>query len=285
MSDTNVDNSVPATDTVAASTTVASVPGSTDTPASTTGPADTAASGQPTDGTTGEPPKEPSRDRRAEKRIASLTRKNEELLTRLGRLEGIVEVTASRPQQQAAEADAKPQPNQFKSYDDYVEALTDWKTDQKLSAREKQQAEQGRNQEARSKVDERNARVAERLAEAGTAIEDFDEVMETITNPRFPVSTAMRDYLEDCEHPAHMAQWMAENREEARRIYGMNSVMAVRELDKVAAKVAPKTQPKTSSAPPPVPTVGGRAVTTRDPEKMDMAEYASVWKARQAKTH
>lgn len=284
MSDVSgaVDTNAQLNNDATVSSSVAPGASSADTPATTTGPADTAASGQPTEGE-GTQPDKPTRDRRAEKRIASLTRKNEELLTRLGRLEGIVEVT-TRPQQATEQPNARPQLDQFKSYDEYVEALTDWKTDQKLEAREKAREEKARNQSVDSKATERNARVAERLMEDAKDVEDFEEVMETITARNFPISEAMRDYLEEAERPALMAQWLADNRDRAKQIYSMNSAAAVRELDKVAASFAPKPA-RTSSAPPPVPTVGGRSVTTRDPKDMDMTEYASAWNARRASKH
>lgn len=283
MSDVSGAVDVPANVSDAQVSTVAPNSGSADTPAATTGPADTADGEQPKEGQ-GNQPDKPSRDRRAEKRIASLTRKNEELLTRLGRLEGIVEVTTSRPQQATEQPNAKPQSSQFNSYDEYVEALTDWKADEKLNAREKQREEQTRTQSVDSKAAERNARVAERLMEDAKDVEDFEDVMETITARNFPISETMRDYLEEAARPAHMAQWLADNRDKAKLIYGMNSAAAVRELDKVAASFAPKPA-RTSSAPPPVPTVGGRSVTTRSGEDMSMKEYASAWTARRAQKH
>ncbi len=262
-------------------TTVASASTPTDTPASTTGPADTAVSGQPNGDA---PPEEqkPNRDRRAEKRIASLTRKNEELLTRLGRLEGMMEAGGRQPERQP-DGNAKPQPSQYASYDEYVDAVTDWKVDQKLKARETEQQKTDRTQRDVSKANERTQALADRLMTDGKDIEDFEEVMETITADRFPVSAAMRDYLEEAERPALVAQWLAENPDQARRIYGMNSAAAVRELDKVAKDFAPKPA-RTTTAPPPVPTVGGRAVVTKDPEKQSMEEYAVEWRARKAKS-
>lgn len=251
-------------------------PATVDTPASPAGPADTAASEQPPG--EGDKP-QPTRDRRAEKRIASLTRKNDEAQREIGYWRGIAEAKSQGQTTQAPEPNAKPQQSQFKSYDEYAEALIDWKTEEKLKAREAEREQQTRYQTAASKAHEEASRVADRLAKEGAAIEGFDDVMETITAQNFPISATMRDYLGECEQPAHMAQWLADNQAEAARIYGLNSAAAVRALDKVAATLA-KPPAKTSSAPAPGPTVAGRAVATRDPEKMDMDEYASHWKTR-----
>jgi hypothetical protein len=261
----------------------APAPGTVDTStASPPVPADTADGGQPKEGE-GQQPDKPSRDRRAEKRIASLTRKNEELLTRLGRLEGLIEAGNGRQPAQVDQAPAKPQPNQFKSYDEYVEALTDWKTEERIRKFETDQRERGRHQADIGKATADAARFAERLMEAGKDIEDFDEVIATITAPDFPGSPTMRDFLEESDHPAHVAQYLADNPREARRIYGMNSAAAVRALEKIEAQVAPKKAPAGSTAPPPVPTVGGRSVTGRDYSKMSPDEYSVGWHERMAK--
>lgn len=264
MSDAHVQNSV--------------VPGESpaNTPATTTGPADTAVSGQPKEGA-GDTP-QPTRDRRTEKRIASLTRKNDEAQREIGYWKALAESKGSTPS--TAQPDAKPQPNQYQSYDEYVDALTDWKVDQKLKAGNGNQPKE-QPQPANSKAS-RNDALAERLFKDSDGMEDFEGVMRIITAPGFPVSAAMRDYLEDAERPALMAQWLADHPRQALRISGMDPVDADAELDKVARGFAPKPA-QTSKAPPPGPTVGGRAVVTRSPEEQSMDEYAGDWHARQAK--
>jgi hypothetical protein len=243
-----------------------------DTPDPTTGPADTAVGEQPTEGEVEQP--KPSRDRRAEKRIASLTRKNDEAQREIGYWKALAEKSSQQP---AAQANAKPQPNQYPSYDEYVDALTDWKLEQRLVKAEAPQPKE-QPQPTSSKTKPRNEALVERLVESGKDIEDFQDVLRVITAPGYPISEAMRDYLEDAEQPALMAQWYADNPRKALRISGMDPVDAEAELDKVAATLARPA--RTTTAPPPGPTVGGRAVATRDPAKMDMDEYAAHWKQR-----
>lgn len=280
MSDVVVDTQTSATDNVATQS-VASTP-STDMPASTTGPADTAVSGQPNG--EADPPQDqqkPNRDRRAEKRIASLTRKYEEAQREIGRMQGLMEARSPATQEQPT-SDAKPQPSQFRSYDDYVDALTDWKMDQKLKARDTERQQSDHVQSRANEQNQRSRALHDRIMSDGKDVEDIEDVWETISSPDFPGSAAMRDYLEEAERPALVAQWLADNPDQARRIYGMNSAAAVRELDKVAKGFAPKPA-RTTTAPPPVPTVGGRAVVTKDPEKQSMEEYAKDWHARRAR--
>lgn len=268
MSDVSVvDNASDATNTVAQDS-VAAGETRPDTPDPTTGPADTAVGEQPKEGEAEQP--KPSRDRRAEKRIASLTRKNDEAQREIGYWKALAEKSA----QPAAQPNAKPQPNQYPSYDEYVDALTDWKLEQRLAKAEPKEQPQPET----SKTKPRNEALVERLVESGKDIEDFQDVLRVITAPGYPISETMRDYLEDAEQPALMAQWYADNPRKALRISGMDPVDAEAELDRIAATLARPA--RTTNAPPPGPTVGGRAVATRDPAKMGMDEYAAYWKQR-----
>lgn len=270
-----LDNQNAATETVA-QTPVAPVTDAGNSPASTTGPADTAASGQPKEGEEGQPDK-PTRDRRAEKRISTLLRKNDEAQREIGYWRGMAEAQKAQPAA-SADADAKPRPDQFKSYDEFVEALTDWRTDQKLKAH--------RGSEPKPSQPDGHQRqgtppIVERLMEDADGVEDIDDVIERITDDKFPGSATMRDYLLESDRPAQLAQWLVDNRKEAKRIYGLTTAAAVRELDKVAATLA-KPPAQTSTAPPPVPTVGGRGATSKDLSKLSPEEYAKGWHQRMA---
>jgi hypothetical protein len=121
----------------------------------------------------------------------------------------------------------------------------------------------------------------DRVRDAGRDIEDFDEVLEALHE--LPVlSRTTIDYLGEADHPAQLAQWLTDNPKEAARIASLDPAVAVRALEKVDAKLKPAPK-KTTQAPPPVPTVGGRSSPNFDPEKASMDEYAAHWKARQAK--
>jgi TolA-binding protein len=124
--------------------------------------------------------------------------------------------------------------------------------------------------------------VTERLEDAGEDIEGFDEVMKTITG-NFPMTTVMRDFLGDCERPAEMAKWLADNKTEAARISLLSDAVALRALERAETKISAKPAPKTTKAPPPVPTVGGRSTPEFDPKTADMDDYAPHWHARRAK--
>jgi hypothetical protein len=125
--------------------------------------------------------------------------------------------------------------------------------------------------------------VRERIEDAGDEIEGFDKVMDTITADSFPINRVIMDFLGETEKPAHMAQWLADNPSEARRISRMSEAVAVRALEKAEARLASKPAPRTTNAPPPPITVNGRGAPTFNPEKASMEDYAKHWEERQAK--
>lgn len=249
MSDTQtpVDS---AAESVATSTAVAPPNPAGDTQGSTPAPADTAAPAQAEQ--QGETP-EQKQSRREARAFATQRRENRELHQQIGRLQAMIE--GLRPQSPPAE-DGQPQ----------------------------ERATRSPAEQAAERRDAMAARaVIERLEDAGEEIEGFDKVMRTITG-NFPMTTVMRDYLGVSDRPAEMAKWLAENEEEAGRIALLSDAVAVRALERAEAKLPAKAAPaRTTKAPPPNPTVGGRSTANFDPEKASMTDYADHWHQRQAK--
>lgn len=238
-----------ATQTVATSQPVAPEQGGT--PEATTGPADTAAGEQEPQAPSSEEDKR-KRDRSAEKRIRRLTKQAEDALRDAGYWRGVAEARAAGTQPEPTEGQPQPrQPNPS------------------------------------AQIDPANAEAAktviERLEESGKDIEDFDEVMETITSEDFSISRTMRDFLGESDRPAHLAQWLAQNPKEAARIARLEPAVAVRALEKAEARLpAAKAPPKkVTGAPPPVSTVGGGSTASFDPNKAGMDDFAK-WRRRQA---
>lgn len=136
-------------------------------------------------------------------------------------------------------------------------------------------------------VDEADAEVSqtliERIEDAGDEIEGFDKVMETITKPDFPINRVIRDFLSETDKPAEFAKWMADNPAEVRRISRLTDPVAVKALERREASLSAKPAPRTTKAPPPVPTVGGRSTASFDPQTADMDEYKAYWDKRNAK--
>jgi len=108
--------------------------------------------------------------------------------------------------------------------------------------------------------------IMDRVEEAGEGIEGFDKVMETIQADSFPGTRVMLDFLGDADKPAELAKWLADNKDEARKISRMSDAVAVRALERAEAKLsASKPAPRVTKAPAPLSTVGGSSRASIDP--------------------
>ena len=278
MSD--LDNSAPATDTVApitdatapvaAETTADSAPATTD-----DSPADTS---QPDKG---------KPEAGLQKAINRLTRQRGDAERRAMRAEARLEALAQvqQPQTPPAPRASELKESDYANYGDFVRAQAREAAREELAAHSR---EQSQRQAAEAVSTQRQTFEREAAEQAKAAGIDFEDAWETLLAlPPSDVSETVAAYFyQAAENKAALAARFAQNTEEIARISNLPPAQAFRELAKVDLRLGTKPPPaRTSSAPPPVPTVGGRAVTTRDPEKMDMAEYAATWKARKAQTH
>lgn len=242
MSDTAIDTATEP----AASSPPAAPPQGGDPQGSAPASVDTTAPGQ-------DEPKGPDPERQARREaraFAAQRRENRELQRQLGRMDA--ELAALR-QQGTPAADGEQPPRQERS--------------------------PAHTAAAQAFAEHRDA-IMERVEDAGDGIEGFEKVMDTIQADTFPGTRVMLDFLGDSDRPADVAKWLAENPGEARKISRMSDVMAVRALEKAEAKLSAKPAPKTTQAPPPVPTVGGRSTPSFDPDKASMEDYAAHWKAK-----
>lgn len=183
-------------------------------------------------------------------------------------------------QQQPAQPAAKPTPDKFADYAEYIEALTDWKTDQKVS--QALAAREAQEQEARQRA-EAEARAttwAERQQAVRAALPDYDEVLSAAAD--IPVTAHVREVLLDSEQGPRIAYHLAQHPDEAARINALPPLAAARELGRLEAALttAPKPPaPRTvSNAPPPITPVrgtGGRF--EKAPESMTDSEW---WASR-----
>jgi hypothetical protein len=194
------------------------------------------------------------------------------------------------------EAPKKPTPADFDDYGAYVEALTDFKADEKvntaLDAREKAAAEK---QQAQTRVTTWN----ERVTEARKTLPDYDAVMAASD---VPVADHVLDELRDSELGPQLAYHLDKNPDVAEKLNAMTQRQAAREIGRLEAKLlstvsaspdpaadAPQKDPeptapkvKTTNAPPPVKPVGQGRSTAVDLSKASMDDYVKTRAAQGA---
>jgi hypothetical protein len=177
------------------------------------------------------------------------------------------------------EAAPKPEATAFATYDEFVEALSDWKAGQKVAAALAQRAE-GAATTARAETFE------ERVHQARSRMQDFDTVVG-----QSPVEVAehIRESILDSDRGPELAYHLAKHPQEAKRLSAMPPLQAARELgrleasfDKPAADVdapPPVARPVTNAPPPTRPAASGRTAPTTDPRRMSVEEIKAQLKA------
>ncbi|WP_232071716.1 hypothetical protein [Paraburkholderia pallida] len=213
------------------------------------------------------------------------------------------ELAEAREQMQAAQAmpapkdpDPKPQRAQFVSDDDYQEALTDWKVDQKLAERQRDE-QQARINAAQQQLSDNWNR---RLEVAKTELTDFDDV---VGKSEVDLPNHIYVAVVESDIGPQIAYYLAQNPDEARLLKGMSPTAALRMLGKLedrlaAEKEAPaaakKEEPKPaakaataapekSKAPPPIDPLSDASSPVEKPAaQMTYQEYKAM-REQQAK--
>ena len=185
-------------------------------------------------------------------------------------------------QQQAATQEQRyqptseaPKPADFQSATDFVEALAEWKADQKIAEREFKQQQ--------SKVE---MSYADREETARDKYADFQEVVYAHPKDGGPaISEYMAAAIKDSEMGPEIAYHLGKNVAESRRIFDLSPIAQAREIGRIEAKLSAKPDPvkKVVSVPEPIKPVTPRStsvsVSTSDPRSLK--EYSdSDWIAK-----
>lgn len=199
------------------------------------------------------------------KRIDKVTRQKYEAIAESNRLKAELEQLKAQfaPKQEA------PDISQFDTMDDYVEALTEYKLQQKAQSAQNQQAKQTQAQAIAqdwvAKVDK-----------ARSVAPDFDEVFSNVAD--VPFAQVALDAV--AQHPkgAEIAYILGKDPSEAYRIAALAPYQQLMAIGEVAAR-ANLPKPKTvSTAPAPVKPVSGGASNSAPPA--DMEEWVK-WRNNQ----
>lgn len=193
--------------------------------------------------------------------------------------------SAPAPQQAA-----KPMKESFATYDEYVEALTDWKAEQRVTAAltdVNNRIEQRESSQSAAQVKANRAKNWTERAEATRQIlNDFDEVLNAAQGAVIERHTA--ELLEDSPHGPALAYKLAKDPELLDKLNNMSPQAAAKEFGKMeavfdghATASAPSApNPNASKAPRPPSRVGNQGSASKDPSKMSMDEYVA-WRKTQ----
>lgn len=219
-----------------------------------------------------------------QRRIDKLTRANYELQARLQALEATGGQPAARQSEPEQTTQQRPRPEQFDDYDAYVEALADWKTEQKLEQRIAME-QQALVRYQQQQQEENLTRTFQKRAKAAAA--KYADFADVAFSDEVPVSDAMRAVILESEAGPDLAYWLGSNPQEAERIAQLPAIAAARELGRIEASLAapaqPKPQPRVTRAPEPIRPVTAAAKTSPNILDDNFANDYTAWeRARKA---
>lgn len=170
----------------------------------------------------------------------------------------------------------KPTPDQFDTDEAFFDALTDWKLDQRETSRAKADMEA---REAATTA-QRNEDWSAKVADVAEALPDYGEV---VGKSDVPIAAHVGEALMDADRGPELAYHLAQNPDVAAKLNSMSAARAAMELGRIEASLgsgSAKPAARQSNAPPPIQPVRPGATTTKDPAKMDQADY-NEWRAKQ----
>lgn len=190
----------------------------------------------------------------------------------------------------APAAPVKPTPDKFTDYNEYVEALADFKADEKVDAKFKAHDEETSKKQA---LEKRASTWAEQVAALKSTITDYEEVVQASD---VPVSDHVKAAIEDSDKGAELVYHLAKHPEVAERLNKLGELGAAREIGRIEASLTkpettelveetdePAPVRKTTSAPPPAKPLSSGRSTATDLAKLGMDDYVKQRKSQGAR--
>jgi hypothetical protein len=212
-----------------------------------------------------------------QKRLDRFNKRISERDTRIAELEAenkrLAESTSARTQEST-----KPKSSDFDTYDEYLEALTDWKLSQQAKSDERRDASNTKDAPRvtdKQKLSEDENDSLDDVIERGTA--KHDDFMEVVRNPEAPITVDIIRATVDSDISDDILYFLGKNPQEARRISALSEIGIAREIGKLEARLqSPPAPPqkRVTQAPPPVsPIDSGNASVDKLVADMSYEEY------------
>lgn len=179
-----------------------------------------------------------------------------------------------KPAEKTVAKDTKPKSEDFESHSDYIEALTDWKVEQKAQELTQKSQQEAVKSAYKTKLDEFQAKTKD----FAKSVEDYQDVIDDASDVMIPVG--LQEAILESDAGPEILYTLAKNKTELMRISKLSLVAQAKEIGKLEAKLAkpeekkPEVKTKTAAPPPPKP-VGTKSPgkVVKDPSEMTPDEY------------
>lgn len=178
------------------------------------------------------------------------------------------------------QAQGKPKAEDFESHADYIEALTDWKVEQKAQKLQQEQEAMRAKESQNSKLKEFQAKVEE----FKKTVDDFDDVIAEVYDVQ--ISLGLQEAIRESDLSAQLLYELAKQPDELMRINSLSPFKQAIEVGKLEAKLQEKKaekkqEIKETKAPPPLKPVTAKGIpkVTKSVDDMTYEEY-KAWRAK-----
>lgn len=222
----------------------------------------------------------------SEKRIKKLLSDNKILQQRLESIEkGKVQPKAPEPTT-TEQLPSKPDPEKFQTMSEYLEALTDWKTNTALATERKRVAEESSKAQATAAENASREQWNGRVTEARTKHADFDTVA---LDPDLPIAanSTIDLWVMNSELGADVLYYYGQHREELVKLNAMPPIAAARELARIENEIAKPAaaipvRAKVPQAPPPPTEVHSKGSTDPIAAALQAGDFATYQRLKNA---
>lgn len=222
----------------------------------------------------------PPREKDAvQKRIDEITKKRREAererdFERTKRLE--LEEELKTVKKTVPQAD-KPKLENFETEADYLEALTDWKVEQKFKVETDKASRETATVEEKTAIDETYQELDDKMEKGRNKYADFNEL---VLDENLKISEAMVEAILLSDTAEDVLYYLGKHPEEAAHIAELPPLKVAHEFGKIEAKLsAPPPKKRTTHTPEPITPVKTTGVTEQDPSNMNPREYRA-WRER-----
>lgn len=214
--------------------------------------------------------------RSAQGRINELTRARHEAEREAAYWRGLAEASRAGQQQPAAqqqEATKKPTASDFQDYDAYVEALAEWKAEQKVT--EALERRQQSSEQAKKAAEARE--IAKSWSERQNAVRsvfaDYDAV---VGSADVTITPAVSDILLTSDRGPEVAYYLAKNPSVVERLNSLSPTAAAREIGRLEAALEKPSAKHVVEAPAPASITRSPRTQSSDLAQLDHEAYRAA---------
>ena len=212
-------------------------------------------------------------------------RQSQRLETALARLEAGRGVPEAVPPTQL-EASPKPTLDKFRTYEEWVEAMTDWKADQKLIQYQRQVEEQAKVEAQRSEQ-QRLQQVFSDYNRSAAVFREEHQDWEQVVGQNVEILAAVQLAVFELGNGPEVAYYLGKHPEVCDRLMELSDLHAVMEVSRISDRLAGGTsrnggsdssvRPQSTAPPPLTPVAGSRTAGSSVPlDEMSYRDYRRI---------